>query len=168
MVTRAYLPHMARWCAPEGILQHPSGKFWMPMNGYAGQDSHLADSVKALRLMLGVDDNRMDEFHLVPRYPKEWTRMQIFGFPVLTGTTRQRLTYSYERSTGHQSFEYSFSDSEAAIHLRLGPIDPSWTSIEVEHSRKPATYRLIASGDSKWIWTQVDSAKAGKIDIRRK
>jgi hypothetical protein len=71
MVTRAYLPHMARWCAPEGILQHPSGKFWMPMNGYAGQDSHLADSVKALRLMLGVDDNRPGELHLVPRFPKE-------------------------------------------------------------------------------------------------
>ena len=168
MVTRGYLPHMAGWCAPEGILQHPSGKFWMPMNGYAGQDSHLADSVKALRLMLGVDDNRIGEFHLVPRYPKEWTRMQIFDFPVLTGTTRQRLTYSYERSKEHQSFEYSFSDSEAAIHLRLGPIDPSWTSIDVEHSGKPATCRLVASGDSNWLWTQVSSAMTGKIDIRPK
>ena len=92
--------------------------------------------------------------------------MQILGFPVLTGTTRQRLTYSYERSKEHQSFEYSFSDSEAAIHLRLGPIDPSWTSIDVEHSGKPATCRLVVSGDSNWLWTQVSSAMTGKIDIR--
>jgi hypothetical protein len=168
MVTRCYLPHMARWCAPEGILQHPSGKFWMPMNGYAGQDSHLADSVKAVRLMLGVDDNRMDELHLVPRYPQEWTRMKVVAFPVLTGGTRQHLTYSYKRSPREQAFEYSFSDAEAAFHLRLGPIDPSWKSVEVEHSGKPATARLVSSGDSIWVWTQAKPAMAGKIDIRPK
>jgi hypothetical protein len=166
LVTRCYLPHMAGWCAPEGILQHPSGKFWMPMNGYAGQDSHLADSVKALRLMLGVDDNRPGELHIVPRYPAGWTRMQISGFPVLTGPTRQHLTYSYRRSMREQAFDYSLSDEEAAFHLRLGPIDPSWTSIEVEHSGRPATYRTVSSGDSVWLWTEVKPAKAGKVVIR--
>ncbi len=168
MVTRAYLPHMARWCAPEGILQHPSGKFWMPMNGYAGQDSHLADSVKALRLMLGVDDNRIGELHLVPRYPKEWTRTQISGFPVLTGSKRQHLTYSYERSATEQVFDYSFSDAAASISLRLGPLDPSWTSIEVEHSGKPAICRLVSSGDSRWAWTQVPASMTGKVVMRPK
>jgi hypothetical protein len=168
MVTRAYLPHMARWCAPEGILQHPSGKFWMPMNGYAGQDSHLADSVKALRLMLGVDDNRIGELHLVPRYPNEWTRMRISGFPVLTGSQRQHLTYSYERSATEHTFDYSFSDREASIHLRLGPLDPSWTSINVEHSGKPAACRLISSGDGMWAWTQVPASMTGKVVMRPK
>jgi len=55
----------------------------MPMNGYAGQDSHLADSVKALRLMLGVDDNRPGELHLVPRYPETWTRYWYLTFQSL-------------------------------------------------------------------------------------
>lgn len=168
MVTRCYLPHMAGWCAPEGILQHPSGKFWMPMNGYPGQDSHLADSVKALRLMLGVDDNRIGELHIVPRYPKEWTRLQVSSFPVVTEGRRQYLTYSYERSSREQSFNYSFSDTETAFHLRLGPIDPSWTSIEVEHSGGPTAYRVISSGDSTWIWTQVLASRAGKVVIRSK
>lgn len=166
MVTRCYLPHMARWCAPEGILQHPSGKFWMPMNGYAGQDSHLADSVKALRLMLGVDDNRIGELHIVPRYPKEWTRLQVSGFPVITGSNRQHLTYSYERSAQEQAFHYSFSDREASFHLRLGPIDPSWTSIAVEHSGRPAACRIVSSGDSVWVWTEVQASMAGTVVMR--
>ena len=168
MVTRCYLPHMAGWCAPEGILQHPSGKFWMPMNGYAGQDSHLADSVKALRLMLGVDDNRPGELHLVPRYPEKWTRLQISAFPVLTGSTRQHLTYCYERSPREQMFDYSFSDAPTSFHLRLGPIDPLWTSITVEHSGQPLAARIVSSGDSAWVWTEVQASMTGKIVLRPK
>jgi hypothetical protein len=168
LVTRCYLPHMAGWCAPEGILQHPSGKFWMPMNGYAGQDSHLADSVKALRLMLGVDDNRIDELHLVPRYPATWTSMQISDFPVITAGTRQHLTYRYERSSSEQSFEYSFNSAPSPFHLRLGPIDPSWQAVEVEHFCKPAMGRVVSSGDSVWLWTRIQPSQSGRVVVRPK
>jgi hypothetical protein len=46
LVTHCYLPRLEGWTAPEGIILHKSGEYWVPVNGYLGQDSHLADSQK--------------------------------------------------------------------------------------------------------------------------
>lgn len=69
----AYLPHLSGWACPEGIITHRSGEYYLPVNGYMGQDSHVADATKALRLMLGVDDNDPGHLRLVPRFPVAWT-----------------------------------------------------------------------------------------------
>ena len=61
------------------------GRYYLSVNGYRGQDSHLADSTKALRLMLGVDDNRKDYLRLVPRFPCRLDKAVGVGYPGVDG-----------------------------------------------------------------------------------
>jgi hypothetical protein len=161
MVTRCYLPHLEGWTAPEGIITHKSGKYWVPVNGYMGQDSHLADSMKGLRLMLGVDDNDPDHLRLVPRYPKSWTRMSISDFPVLTGKKRQYCAYHYTRNPKLQTFEFKF-DKPVKMSVRLGPVQ-NVDSVKLDG--KKIDSRLEYSGDSRWVWVEDIQGKTGIIDI---
>lgn len=77
------LPKFDRFISPEGIILHESREFYVAVNNYMGQDAHLADSVKAVRLMLGFDDNSPHHFRLVPRYLKSYTRASVKDFPVI-------------------------------------------------------------------------------------
>ncbi|MBK7711415.1 MAG: hypothetical protein IPJ37_11020 [Bacteroidales bacterium] len=106
MVTHCYLPRLEGWTAPEGIILHKSGEYWVPVNGYLGQDSHLADSQKALRLMFGLDDNNPENLRIIPRYPVSWNEMSISNIPVLTGNARQNIKYSYLREDAKQVFSF--------------------------------------------------------------
>ena len=68
LLTHSYMPRFDRFLCPEGIMTDPNNKFYTLVNGYGCQDSHLADAVKAVRIMFGVDDNREGHLHLVPRF----------------------------------------------------------------------------------------------------
>ena len=85
LLRHAYLPHLGGWASPEGILTHRSGKYYMAVNGYAGQDAHIADSTKAMRLMLGVDDNNPAHLRIIPRFPASWSHLAIADFPAPDG-----------------------------------------------------------------------------------
>jgi hypothetical protein len=122
MVDHAYQPNLEGWAAPEGVILHKSGLYYAPVNGYMGQDSHVADSHKALRLMLGVDDNDADHLRLVPRYPKSWNRMSIKDYPVLTGHERQKISYTYGRKADSQMFSFELEKAAKWMDIRLGPI----------------------------------------------
>ena len=166
MVDHCYLPHMEGWTAPEGIILHKSGDFWVPVNGYGGQDSHLADSQKALRLMLGIDDNNPDLLRIIPRFPATWNQMSISDFPVLTGNKRQKIKYSYTRDLVGQVFNFGFERPVKNMSLRLGPIPDGKQITKVTLNGGKVSFENLISGDSRWVWIKNISGKQGEVKIQ--
>jgi len=165
MVGHCYLPNMEGWAAPEGILLHKSGEYWMPVCGYLGQDSHLADSQKALRLMLGIDDNNPDYLRLIPRYPSSWNQMSISEYPVLTGKERQKIKYSYYRSKSLQTFEYGFEKPVKKMSLRLGPVPVGKEVSIVKVNGKKIEFESVRSGNSRWVWINNLNGQNGRVEM---
>jgi hypothetical protein len=161
LLTHCYLPRLEGWASPEGIIVHPSGKFYVPVNGYMGQDSHAADSTKALRLMLGIDDNDPQHLRLVPRFPAAWKQLSIAQFPVLTGAQRQHLSYTYQRSDQGQTFQVEFEHPLPNFDVRLGPLPSAAVVSHVSYNQAEVQYELQQSGDSSWIWLCGLSGAAG-------
>lgn len=166
MVTYCYLPQLEGWAGPEGIIVHRSGKYYLPVNGYMGQDSHVADSVKALRVMLGVDDNDPRRLRLVPRFPATWRRMAIADYPVLTGTQRQKCRYVYAREAARHTFEYAFENAVLSLRVRLGPLSPGTKVGRARWNNDETPAEVLDSGDSRWVWVATTSAgKAGVVSL---
>ncbi len=165
MVTYCYLPRLEGWTAPEGIILHRSGDYWVAVNGYMGQDSHLADSQKALRLMLGIDDNNSEHLRIIPRYPSSWKRMSISDYPVLTGNKRQKISYSYLRNENSQVFRFGFERPVEKMSLRLGPIPEGREVLNATINGAEAKYEKLTSGDSQWVWIRNLSGADGEVKI---
>ncbi len=166
LLRHCYLPEFAGWASPEGIVVHRSGKYYLPVNGYAGQDSHLADSVKAVRLTLGIDDNDPAHTRLVPRFPGAWTRMYVRRMPVVTGSARGFCDYAYERSDNVHRFTYRFDEPPTRLSLRLGPVPIDRAMASAEVSGLKASVRPCESGDSRWVWFQDIPAANGEVILR--
>jgi hypothetical protein len=166
MVDHCYLSHLEGWTAPEGIILHKSGEFWTPVNGYMGQDSHLADSQKALRLMLGIDDNNSDHLRIIPRFPASWNQTSISDFPVLTGSKRQKIKYTYTRDVTGQVFNFGFESPVTNMSLRLGPIPAGKEILKATLNGQMVMFENLFSGDSRWIWIKDLSGKQGEVKIQ--
>ena len=165
MVSHCYLPRLEGWTAPEGIILNRSGEYWVPVNGYLGQDSHLADSQKALRLMLGIDDNNAENLRIVPRYPSSWNQMSVSELPVLTGNKRQKISYTYLREANRQVFNFGFERPVRKMSLRLGPIPEGRHIANATLNGNKLTFENQVSGDSQWVWIRNLSGLSGNIII---
>jgi hypothetical protein len=166
LVTCAYLPHLAGWVCPEGIVLHRSGKYYMPVNGYEGLDSHIADASKALRVMLGVDDNDPARLRFVPRFPADWTHAWIQDYPVLTGTQRQKVEYTYDRTPDRQTFAFRFERDPGLFRIRFGPLPPDRRVESASVVGRQVPFSVQASGDSRWAWVDVDGGREGRAELR--
>jgi len=169
MLTHCYLPRLEGWTGPEGIIVHRSGKYYVPLNGYMGQDAHVADSTKALRLMFGIDDNDPNHLRLAPRYPASWTSMSIKDFPALTGLTRQRIAYIYERSAAGHTFRFEFERPAPRFSVRLGPIPREKELLSATNeSNQVLPCEIVDSGDSRWVWLWNQQGRSGTVTLRFK
>jgi hypothetical protein len=166
LVRHAYLPHLGGWGSPEGIITHRSGKYYVAVNGYQGQDAHIADSTKALRLMLGVDDNDPGHLRLVPRFPTAWSNLAIADFPVVTGKERQRLAYGYRRLADRQEFTMRLQRAAGPVSIRLGPLPVGKKVESAKLNGQPATFREESSGDSRWAWVEVAGGAEATVELR--
>jgi hypothetical protein len=165
LLHHTYLPHLAGWAAPEGIILHRSGQYYLAVNGYSGQDSHIADSTKAVRLMMGVDDNRAAHLRLVPRFPADWSHMAIRDFPVLAGEKRQMLSYTYTRETGRQEFEFALERDAGPVDVRLGPFPSDHAVKGASLNGEACAFRAEHSGDSDWVWLTTKGGRENRIEV---
>ncbi len=165
LVTHCYLPKFSRWASPEGIILHKNGKYYLPVNGYMGQDSHVADSTKAVRLMLGIDDNDPVHLRIIPRYPVSWDDMSVSEYPVLTGDSRQFIDYQYKRVNECQTFDIKFRKPVENLSVRLGPMPQGKNIGGVFFNGLETPVEQIDSGDSKWVWIHNLSGLEGRITM---
>ena len=164
----SYLPNLDGWATPEGIITHRSGKYYLAVNGYSGQDAHIADSLKAVRLMLGIDDNDPARFRLIPRFPADWTHASIKEFPVLTGEHRQKFAYTYTRTADTHRLSFEFEQPVKVMDVRLGPLPEKANIVSVTANGVAVIFKELRSGDSRWVWVRNLSGKTADVVVSMK
>jgi hypothetical protein len=168
LVRYCYLPNLGGWICPEGIIVHRDRKLYVPVNGYMGQDSHLADATKALRVMMGIDDNNPGHLRLVPRFPSSWTHGAVERFPMLTGSQRQLGGYTFERTAEALRFRFTFARPVACLSVRLGPLPAGKQAVAATLDGVAVPFEAQHSGDSDWVWIRTLAGRQGEISIRIK
>ena len=100
-----YDPRFGSFIVPEGCEIDPTGRFWYRM-GDLGNGVQEAEIVKALRIMIGVDDTHPNRLRFFPRMPYGWSGMTAERYPVLVErggrTETGLLRYKLERSSDNR------------------------------------------------------------------
>ncbi|HEY1789355.1 MAG TPA: hypothetical protein VGJ73_14440, partial [Verrucomicrobiae bacterium] len=140
---------------PEGVQISPTGKFWYRI-GDLGNGVQEAEIVKALRLVIGVDDTQPDRLQFCPRMPYDWNEIAVKDYPVLYENaetmTTAHLTYKLKRAGKRMNLEIQADQDLGPVMMRLGPFEkqPSASNVQV-NGQNPNGATVQRSGDSWWI-----------------
>jgi len=132
---KGYLERAAAFCyhhsdynyiVPEGVIVHPSGRFWF-RNSDLGNCVQQAEIVKAARLLIGLDD--LDPVHgltVIPRLPSTWKTINVQDYPIVAvdkegNTIRTTINYDYERTENGFHFTMKPAETIRIARIRLGP-----------------------------------------------
>ena len=132
------------YIVPEGCEIDPSGQFWH-RTGDLGNGVQQAEIVKALRVVIGIDDSTPKQLRLCPRMPYGWTSIRVGKFPVMIERNGRLETahigYRLRRiDAGAMRIEVTSDKPLPAVELRLGPF-----------KTEPYAPAVERSGDSYWM-----------------
>jgi hypothetical protein len=151
-----YDPRFGCYIVPEGCQIDPtSGRFWF-RTGDLGNGVQEAEIMKALRIMIGVDDTQPDRLQFYPRMPYDWNEMAVEKYPVLFEHSRKMeaafLRYKLERSTEGMSLEIAADKDLGPVVMRLGPFEKQPEASDIQVNGQNPTGALVEhSGDSWWV-----------------
>jgi hypothetical protein len=140
---------------PEGVQISPSGKYWYRI-GDLGNGVQEAEIVKALRLVIGVDDTRPERLQFYPRMPYHWNEIAVTDYPLLYENagkmTAAHVTYKLKRAGSRMNLEIKADNELGPVPVRLGPFakQPSASNVRV-NGKIPDGATVEHSGDSWWI-----------------
>lgn len=150
-----YDPRFGSFLVPEGVVIDPTGKYWY-RTGDLGNGVQEAEIIKALRIVIGVDDTQPQRLRVFPRMPYGWNRIAVDKYPVLFEKARKTDTalmhYTLERTANRMNLNISSDKTLGAVTVRVGPFahKPSASSVQV-NGRSPAGALIQHSGDSWWV-----------------
>jgi len=128
------------WIVPEGVIMHPSGRFWF-RNCDLGNAVQQGEIVKCGRLLIGLDNNLRDEgMNLVPRLPDGWDIMEVQDYKVycMTRTDNKLVSVNlnYKRTGSGWELNFNADDDIKIGNVRLGPFSAGKNSIRVKGAEK--------------------------------
>jgi len=150
-----YDPRFGSYIVPEGVQIDPTGRFWFRI-GDLGNGVQEAEIVKALRLVIGVDDTNPDRLQFFPRMPFDWKEMSVEKFPILFGCSGKmetaHLRYKLSRLGEKMTLEISADQEIGPVAMRLGPFNkkPEASNVRV-NGTMPGKVFVEQSGDSWWL-----------------
>ncbi|MDE3149272.1 MAG: hypothetical protein KGL37_07360, partial [Acidobacteriota bacterium] len=150
-----YDPRYKCFIVPEGVQIDPTGRFWYRI-GDLGNGVQEGEIVKALRIVLGVDDTHPGRLQLFPRMPYDWREIAVGRYPLVfasRGTLGTAfLNYRLRRSGNRMELNVSSDKELGPVAVRLGPFakQPEASSVRV-NGKIPAGALVEHSGDSWWI-----------------
>ena len=150
-----YDPRLDSFIAPEAADIDPTGRYWYRI-GDLGNGVQEAEIVKALRLVIGIDDTKPQRVQFYPRMPYDWNEISVSKYPVLfessSGTDTAFIQYKLKRFDDGMKLEISVDKPIGPIAMRLGPFNkqPDMSKIRV-NGEQPAGEQAEHSGDSWWV-----------------
>ena len=150
---RAIMEEAAAFCyhhtdhnyiVPEGVIAHPSGRFWF-RNGDLGNAVHQAEIVKAIRLLIGIDDLQPQRgLRLIPRLPDGWNSLSVERYPVaLSDGKTTNVALRYARTEDGYRLELQADEPLAIASLRFGPFAGGRGPLETDPPGAETTVRPI-------------------------
>ena len=150
-----YDPRIGSFIVPEAVQIDLTGRFWY-RTGDLGNGVQEAETVKALRMVIGVDDTQPERIQVFPRMPYDWNEIVIDNYPVLFEhmgkTDTAVIRYKLTRTTNRMDLNISADKELGDTTIRLGPFkrQPSPSSIQV-NGDVPTETSIRHSGDSWWV-----------------
>ncbi|HOV70001.1 MAG TPA: hypothetical protein PLZ84_06710, partial [Clostridia bacterium] len=92
-----YHPAISPYLIPEDAMRIREHVY--ARTGDLGNAVQQAEMLKALRIIIGIDDNG-DELVITPRLPEGWDEVIVEDYPVLIGGKIKKLDYSYNKKNG--------------------------------------------------------------------
>jgi hypothetical protein len=159
-----YDPRYEPYIVPEGCELEPDGRYWH-RTGDLGNGVQEAEIVKALRIVIGVDDNHPETLRLFPRMPYGWNEINIQDYPTLvkTGGKQEQIPLAYKliRSNDGMSIQVTAKKPLPAVELRLGPFQSESKTPRVLLDKHPVDAGYEKSGDSFWVRLSVPQGNTG-------
>jgi hypothetical protein len=124
--------------------------------GDLGNGVQEAEIVKALRLVIGVDDTQPNRLQFYPRMPYGWDEMAVAKYPVLFEDSKKietaHLTYKLNRTAQGMKLEISADKSLGPVVMRLGPFEKQTEASNIRVNGQNL-YNMVVehSGDSWWV-----------------
>jgi hypothetical protein len=140
---------------PEGVQISTDGRFWYPF-GDLGNGVQEGETVKSLRLVIGVDDTHPDRLQFYPRMPYGWDEIAVEKYPLIyekDGRIRNALLHYKLTRKGHgMKLEISADQDLGLVAMRLGPFEkmPNASDIQV-NGQNLISAVIEQSGDSWWV-----------------
>ncbi len=161
-----YNRHEYNYIVPEGVIMHPSGRFWF-RNGDLGNGVQEAEIVKAARLLIGLDDlNPKRGLNIIPRLPATWKTIDVQDYPVVAvdnegNAMRTNVNYQYKRIKNGFQFSIETDDAIRLGSVRLGPFDNK--NIKILDGKMP--YRAFEIRDKTFIYFNLSGKKVKKFKV---
>ncbi len=159
---KGYLEQAAAFCyhhsdnnyiVPEGVIMHPSGRFWF-RNSDLGNGVQQAEIVKAARLLVGLDDlNPEKGLNIIPRLPSDWNAIDVHKYPVIATDSEGNeiytdINYQYKKITDGFQFSIEANNPVRLGSIRLGPFDNK--NVKIVDGNMP--YSVIEIRDKTFIY----------------
>ena len=147
-------PRFGSFIVPEGCEIDSTGRFWYRI-GDLGNGVQEAEIIKALRIVIGVDDVRPNRLQFFPRMPYGWSEIAVNDYPVqferAGKTDSAHLHFKLKRSSEDMELEITSDKQLGPVTTRLGPFSnrPHRSSIRVNGKHQEASAEH--SGDSWWM-----------------
>jgi hypothetical protein len=149
-----YDPRIGSYIVPEGCQIDPTARYWYRV-GDLGNGVQEAEIIKALRLVVGIDDNRQDRLQFFPRLPYEWSEIAVDRYPIVierAGRVENALLrYKLERAVARMRLTIAASKELGDVAIRLGPFGqpPDPSTLRTNGIRSTGT--VVHDGDSWWV-----------------
>ena len=143
------------YIVPEGVQISTDGRYWFRF-GDLGNGVQEAETIKTLRLVMGVDDTQPGRLQFYPRMPYDWTEISVEKYPVVFEDSGKLETtflhYKLERTRYGMKLEIDADKDLGMVRMRLGPFEKQPKSSDVRvNGQTPAGASIEKSGDSWWV-----------------
>jgi len=124
------------YIVPEGIIMHPSGRFWY-RNCDLGNGVQQGEIIKCARLLIGLDDlNPEKGLCIIPRIPDTWSSIEVEDYKIAVMSdgkkTNALLSMKYERCGEGYRIEIKSNKPVEMGSVRLGPFSKDFTDFYIE------------------------------------
>jgi hypothetical protein len=122
------------YIVPEGVIMHPSGRFWF-RNCDLGNAVQQGEIVKCARLVVGLDDlSPRTGLKIIPRLPGSWSSIELEGHPIVTEQdgriTRVPISMEYARRGAGYILKLTADEPILVDSVRLGPMGNEEVKVE--------------------------------------
>lgn len=137
------------YIVPEGVIMHPSGEYWF-RNGDLGNAVQQGEIIKAVRIMIGLDDINDDGLKLLTRLPSGIRDLKIKKFTVRNRNKAIHVDYNYKITNAEHCILLKSNEPIYIESARMGPFPTSNILIDTSY-----IYEIINIGEYYYVNVEV-------------
>lgn len=134
---------------------------------YFGDEGNLvqeAEIIKALRLVVGIDDSDSQVLRIMPRLPWRWDGISAENFPFVNSDGKiGKISYTLNHDRAARSCKFSFSSTLPieSVDVRIGPFPKHFHMF----GKLDESYEIQQDERATWIWIRNLHGSEGELNV---